>query len=170
MSVGGEHLDAPVFFDLSGRRWRRVCVVLGVAGVLAAALLYHALPLAWRHDTVPAYTAKQADGVEYRQVKDPSASLEPSAVVAAAGHTNTPVIGKGPLVRMLHVQKAADGSYASVMYADQPARHRRPGVEAARVLVGDPRDDGEAEVRQPQQQQRPGEHEVAAGRLPKEPP
>lgn len=126
----------PVFFDGGGRRWRVICALMFVllAGLSVAA--YLALPRAWQHAAVRPFDVPIAEGS--RQTADPADGLTPDAVSALAGRTNTPVIGKGPLVRVLHVRQLDDkpggSSYAAPLYSSLPAR---PLSDDERAIVTD---------------------------------
>lgn len=123
---------APIFFDHGGRRWKTVRFVLACLLVLAGIFLYFALPQAWHHDEVRPFNAPvPADSV---RVNDSSSGLSPSAVAALASKRNTPVIGSGPLVRVVHIQAAQTGKYATTLYSTQPAR---PLTGQEQDIIGD---------------------------------
>lgn len=121
--------NAPVFFDHGGRRWRKIRFVLLTLLLVVGFFLYYAVPKAWQHDQVTAFQNPKGPTVN---IADSSSGLSPAAIDAVAGKTNIPVIGKGPLVRIIHVQAetraknipttAPVKSYATILYGNQPAR------------------------------------------------
>lgn len=123
--------EAPIFFDHRGRRWKTVRLVLLIALAAVAAFLYLALPQVMGNDRITAFQEPAAGGVH---VADPSSGLTPSAVAATAGRVNTPVIGRGPLVRVLHVQTTDKGQFATSVYSGRPARAL---TDDERTVIGD---------------------------------
>ena len=99
--------DNQVFFDKTGRRWRvtkLLVFVLLVGGIL---LLYWLLPLSLAQINVPAFidTGHQAKISGDR-------SLSPDVLKAKIDATNAPLIGRGPLVRVVQVVKSRSGVVA----------------------------------------------------------
>lgn len=123
---------APVFFDGGGRRWKivRLIMLIGLAAALGG--LYVALPSAWRQPAVEPYRHHAALPAS---IHDPASGLSPAVVAASAGRTNTPVIGAGPLVRVVHALRRPDGIYLTPLYA--PAGQSRPAAPAEQEIIGD---------------------------------
>ncbi len=60
--------------------------------------------------------------------------MTPAEVAAVVGRTNTPVIGKGPLVRVVHVEASNNVTYASPLYGQTGAV---PLSSEERLIVGE---------------------------------
>lgn len=127
-----KHQGAPIFFDHNGRRWKTVRFVAYLVLVTLAVFLYMVLPEAWRHADIQPFNASKAPGA--MRITDSSSGLSPEAIAELAGRRNTPVIGNGPLVRVLHIQVTQDGKYATNLYSKHAAR---PLTHDEQVIVGD---------------------------------
>lgn len=91
--------DTPVFYDPTGRRWRWVKVI-GMLVLIVVAVLSAAV--------VPATLAWQQPGAD-RPVRasEKRPAESPEQIAAIMNSTNTPVIGDGPLVRVVRVEQEA---------------------------------------------------------------
>jgi biofilm PGA synthesis N-glycosyltransferase PgaC len=108
------HLEVPVFFDHKGKRWNKVRLVLLVVLVVIGGSAYWGIPkvLQLSHVQPMAVAATPGDA----KVKDAASGLSPDEVAALVNRKNTPVIGKGPLVRVVHIQETDHILYAVPLY------------------------------------------------------
>lgn len=93
--------EVPIFFDARGRRWRLVKLI--TAGLVSAAVagLLVVVPGVWSLQR-PGAPAADTDTVR-------TAGPTPEEVVSTMNAANTPVVGSGPLVRVLQVRAQAAG-------------------------------------------------------------
>jgi len=106
--------DAPVFFDDNGRRWKIICSVVGVFLLSLAVALYMVMPTVVEPQklTPMAVAATPGDAL----VKDSASGMSPTEVAAVVSRTNTPVIGTGALLRVVHIQEYNHTQYAVPLY------------------------------------------------------
>ncbi len=109
------NIGLPIFFDGGGRRWKKIRMLLASLLIITGLFLYFALPQAWGHGSLTPFNTPVSAATP--KVADPSSGLSPSAVAALASRTNTPVIGSGPLVRIVHVHRAQNGIFITPLYA-----------------------------------------------------
>jgi cellulose synthase/poly-beta-1,6-N-acetylglucosamine synthase-like glycosyltransferase/peptidoglycan/xylan/chitin deacetylase (PgdA/CDA1 family) len=109
---GGQCLRASekqIFFDKSGRRWKITKISFAALFIAAVLLINWLLPLSLAQIKVPAFLMSSTT-----KVKDPESSkISPDVLAGKVDSTNTPVIGAGPLVRVVRVVKN-EGKYISV--------------------------------------------------------
>lgn len=115
MAAKYAHREEPIFFDQKGRRWKRICIVFSILLLALAAFLYVTVPKIL--DIKPVQTYAPAAAVKTAAKVDDSASgLSPAEVAAVINQGNIPFIGKGPLLRVAHVQKQGNNTYAVPLY------------------------------------------------------
>lgn len=124
--------EAPIFFDHKGRRWRKIVTGLLVVLAVLAGFLYINIPQVLSSTPLAPYAGQATPGDA--MVKDSASAMSPSEIAAVAGRTNTPVIGQGPLVRIVHIQQANNTFYAAPLYTKTGAI---PLTQQERLIVGD---------------------------------
>lgn len=149
--------NLPIFFDHGGRRWKTIRLVVVSLLIAAGIFLYFALPQAWQHASVQPYqnfpntqsqTGQNNSGNQAATVVPASSSnnpsgLKPAEVASLASKTNTPVIGKGPLVRVSYVQRADNGVFLTPLYVKangqqvEVAKQTRYAAAAELPIIGD---------------------------------
>lgn len=127
-----KHVETPIFFDDKGRRWKKIRLVLLAFALLLAVAGYLTVPkILERHSVTPlAVAATPGDA----KVVNAAAGMTPAEIAAIVGRTNTPVIGKGPLVRVVHIQASNNVTYAAPLYGQTGAV---PLSSEERLIVGD---------------------------------
>jgi len=124
--------ESPVFFDDNGRRWKRIRLALGIFFLLIAAAAYLIIPKVLEPQTLTPLAVKATPGDS--QVKDAASGMSPAEIAAVISRSNTPVIGKGPLVRVVHIQESNRARYAVPLYG---ATGTMPLSEQELLMVGD---------------------------------
>jgi cellulose synthase/poly-beta-1,6-N-acetylglucosamine synthase-like glycosyltransferase/peptidoglycan/xylan/chitin deacetylase (PgdA/CDA1 family) len=127
-----KHTEAPIFYDNDGRRWKHIRRILLVLVVLLGVAAYLTLPKVMDIKKVTPMAVKATPGDA--KVADAASGLSPSEVAAVVSRTNTPVIGKGPLVRVVHIQNQGNTRYAVPLYAQTGTV---PLTTDERLVVGD---------------------------------
>lgn len=102
--------ETPIFFDKSGRRWKITENVIILLIALLGVAAYWLVPLALTARRPPSLsmTSAAADSPKAAEKETPSASH----LMDTLASKNTAVIGSGPLVRLIEVNRTAEGSYA----------------------------------------------------------
>ena len=126
------HTEAPIFFDHKGRRWNKVRFVLIMLLLTLTGSAYYALPKVLQLSPVQAMNVKATPGDA--KVVDTASGMSPAEVAAVVSRKNTPVIGKGPLVRIIHIQESDHIRYAVPLYAKTGAV---PLTKDELLIVGD---------------------------------
>jgi cellulose synthase/poly-beta-1,6-N-acetylglucosamine synthase-like glycosyltransferase/peptidoglycan/xylan/chitin deacetylase (PgdA/CDA1 family) len=115
--------DGPVFFDRGGKRWQRIrfaLITLALLVIVSASLLIPAMLRPTKQASFQASQLSQSQNLGY--VPDNTSKLSPEQLASQINQSNVPVIGAGPLVRVVHVQKAGDGQEIGVpIYSNQGA-------------------------------------------------
>jgi peptidoglycan-N-acetylglucosamine deacetylase len=106
--------EAPVFFDQNGRRWKTILTGLVAVCIIAGLFLYFTVPKILAHSQVTPLQAKATPGDAI--IADAASGMSPTEVAAIVSRTNTPVIGSGPLVRVVHIQAKGNVTYAVPLY------------------------------------------------------
>jgi cellulose synthase/poly-beta-1,6-N-acetylglucosamine synthase-like glycosyltransferase/peptidoglycan/xylan/chitin deacetylase (PgdA/CDA1 family) len=110
----------PVFFDDNGKRWKRIrflLIAFALLIVVAASLL---IPAMLRPAKLASFQSPTGQHLSY--VPDNTSKLSPQQITSQIDQSNVPVIGAGPLVRIVHLQKAGDGQEIGVpVYSNQAA-------------------------------------------------
>jgi cellulose synthase/poly-beta-1,6-N-acetylglucosamine synthase-like glycosyltransferase/peptidoglycan/xylan/chitin deacetylase (PgdA/CDA1 family) len=130
-----KHTEAPIFFDHKGRRWKKIRLVLFVSLLVLGAGAYVTVPQILDRNTVTPLAIAATPGDA--KVADSASGLTPTEVSALVGRTNTPVIGDGPLVQVVHVQPGGQNKnviYAVPLYSKTGAV---PLTVEERLVVGD---------------------------------
>lgn len=127
-----KHDEKPIFFDHKGRRWQKVSAVVLVFLAILTGFLYVNVPKLLADDNVVPLKVAATPGDA--KVKDGASGLSPEEIAALVGRTNTPVIGEGPLVRVVHLQMADNTYYATPVYSQTGSV---PLSEKERLMVGD---------------------------------
>jgi len=111
-----KHTEAPIFFDQKGRRWKTIRLGLIALLIVAGIFLYFSVPkVLGRAPVTPMNTrASAADAA----VSDSASGMSPSQIAAIVNRTNTPIIGDGPLVRVVHIQTVKNVMYAVPLYTN----------------------------------------------------
>lgn len=125
--------ERPVFFDNRGRRWHliRLFVLLVVVGLCLA--VYRVAPSVFSAEKVAAYRSPAGSRLSY--VPDNASDLSPAQISQQIDQSNVPVIGSGPLVRVVHIQHVGtDQAVAVPLYLNQAAEALTPDQVQA---VGD---------------------------------
>src|ERR1044072_5719916 len=105
-----KHNEAPIFYDDKGRRWKHIRRALVVLALVVGAGGYVVVPQVLEaHKVTPLSVASTPGDAK---VADSASGMSPSEVAAVVSRTNTPVIGKGPLVRVVHIQAQGNTRYA----------------------------------------------------------
>lgn len=130
-----KHSEAPIFFDHKGRRWKKIRLALFTLLVAVGVGGYFVVPEIFeRSDVTPlAVAATPGDA----KVSDSASGLSPAEVAAVVGRTNTPVIGEGSLVRVVHIQPGSTNKnviYAVPLYNQTGAM---PLTAEERLIIGD---------------------------------
>lgn len=100
-SAGKQEL--PIFFDVTGKRWSRLRFwTVGIFAIFLSIVLWES------------YRVSSVE--DFQRI--PDASLDAGMLVTEISHTNIPVIGEGPLVRVVKVT----GSTVKDLYRNTPAR------------------------------------------------
>ena len=94
-----------------------------LAGVLIPAML--------RPAKLAAFQSPSGQNLSY--VPDNTAKLSPQQIDSVIDQTNVPVIGTGPLVRVVHVQTAGDGQKIAVPIYSRQAAEALTGAQAQAV-------------------------------------
>lgn len=110
--------DIPVFFDKNGKRWVKTKIVVLFVLAMAAVLISWAIPQVLHTKQVNAYESASPAPLE--------GTVVPGVLVASVDElakrlssTNTPVIGKGSLVRMVRIMP-----YQGAQYGVDPFTNR----------------------------------------------
>ena len=104
-------VDTPVFYDKSGKRWRITKIIGTICIIGLLAFLTWAIPQLLAHRRVVLFqdnlTNASSSGVlsNYQ-------SPEPTELASQLSRLNVPVIGNGPLVRLVAVQKSGQKDVA----------------------------------------------------------
>lgn len=126
-----KHAEAPVFYDDNGRRWKRICLIVGTVLFSLTALLYILVPKVLESQQLTPLAVKATPGDA--KVKDAASGMSPTEIAAVVSRTNTPVIGNGPLVRMVHIQESNHTRYAVPLYSQTGTL---PLTEEEQLIVG----------------------------------
>jgi len=110
-----EKQETPIFYDQKGGRWKKIRLAIFGVVVLLALALYLTVPRALKNEPVPAYAPAAAVKTAVK-VDDSASGMSPAEIAAVVNQSNTPVIGKGPLVRVVHVQPQNNILYAVPLY------------------------------------------------------
>ncbi len=103
--------EVPVFYDSNGKRWVKTKIVVLFILAIAAVLISWAIPQILHTKQVNAFQSSQPSGLTQTIVSDlPAVSAEQLA--ENLSRTNTPVIGKGSLVRMVRIATYQGNQYA----------------------------------------------------------
>lgn len=113
-SAGATVPEAPVFFDQNGRRWKTVLAIVLIILLFLGLFLYVTVPKMLAHTTVTPLQIAATPGD--RAVSDTASGLSPTEVATIVSRTNTPIIGDGPLVRVVHIQTVKNTTYAVPLY------------------------------------------------------
>lgn len=124
--------EAPVFFDDNGRRWKKICLVVGVVLLALAVLAYVLIPKALQPQQLTPMSVKATPGDA--KVNDAASGMSPAEIAAVVSRTNMPVIGSGPLVRVVHIQENNHTRYAVPLYS---ATGTMPLTEGEQLIIGD---------------------------------
>jgi biofilm PGA synthesis N-glycosyltransferase PgaC len=112
--------ERPVFFDDNGTRWRRIRFLLLACAVLIVLAASLVIPAMLRPAKLVSFQSPANGRLSY--VPDSISKLPPQRIAQEIDQSNVPVIGSGPLVRVVHIQKAGDGqAIAAPIYSDQAA-------------------------------------------------
>ena len=107
--------EAPVFYDHRGRRWKTLRFSILTILVAAALFLYVTVPKVLSQ--VPVTPLKVAPTPGDAKISDSASGMSPGEIDSIVSRTNTPVIGDGPLIRVVHVQTVNNTTYAVPVYA-----------------------------------------------------
>ncbi len=113
-SVSSLLAEAPVFFDQKGRRWKTIRASLVALLIAGGIFMYLTVPKILDHTAVTAMNTKATPGDA--AITDSASGMSPTEVAAIVSRTNTPVIGTGPLVRVVHIQTKNNVTYAVPLY------------------------------------------------------
>lgn len=103
--------ELPIFFDVTGRRWRRLKLwLVSIFVVLLGVALWEGYRVSSLED--------------FQHI--PGANVDAGSLASEISHTNVPVIGEGPLVRVVQVT----GSTIKDLYRDTPTRQLSPADQA----------------------------------------
>lgn len=127
-----KHTESPVFFDDNGRRWKRIRLALGTLFLIIAIAAYLIIPKILEPQNLTPLAVKATPGDS--QVEDSASGLSPSEIAAVINRSNTPVIGDGPLVRVVHIQQSNHTNYAVPLYSKTGTM---PLTEQEQLMVGD---------------------------------
>lgn len=111
MQNSGDRDETPVFFDRSGARWKYVKIAILLVACLIVALLFWIIPpvLADRH--ISTFQQKALPG-QGQNIPNYRSQSDPRAFALELYRSNTPVIGKGPFVRVVEVVEHTTGNVA----------------------------------------------------------
>lgn len=112
--------EAPIFFDQKGRRWKTIRFGLVTLLIIAGVFLYLTVPKVFSRSEVTPMKTMATPGDA--NISDSASGLSPSEVATIVNRTNTPVIGTGPLVRVVHIQTAKNVMYAMPLYTTTGAQ------------------------------------------------
>jgi biofilm PGA synthesis N-glycosyltransferase PgaC len=126
------HTEAPIFFDHKGRRWNKIRFILVVLALAVGGSVYYLAPKVLDHSSVQPMKVAATPGDA--QVADSASGMSPAEITALISRKNTPVIGKGPLVRMIHIQVSGHVKYAVPLYAKTGAV---PLTSDEQLIIGD---------------------------------
>lgn len=108
--------ETPIFYDQKGNRWKNIRRVVLALLILLAVGLYITVPRALDEKTVNAY-APPAALKTAAKVDDATSGMSPAEIAAIVNRSNTPVIGTGSLVRIVHIQTQNNIQYAVPLYS-----------------------------------------------------
>lgn len=108
-------MEKPIFFDGSGRRWFYVKLVSLVVGLLVLAGGAWLIPQMTHPAALPPFPLTTDAKVDM----DPPADIPVPQLVEQLNSTHTPVIGKGPLVRVVHVESTDGRAQATEVYTNR---------------------------------------------------
>jgi cellulose synthase/poly-beta-1,6-N-acetylglucosamine synthase-like glycosyltransferase/peptidoglycan/xylan/chitin deacetylase (PgdA/CDA1 family) len=104
--------NVPVFFDGSGWRWKIVKTITIIALILSIVFLRWIIPLALEKTKVP----KLYPGSAVTYKKNISTNTSPDYLAEKLSTLNTPVIGAGPLLRVVKVAQTQKNKVAVDLY------------------------------------------------------
>lgn len=111
MTLSRDNSESPIFYDKSGKRWEETKLVLTLLAICLIVFLVWITPqiLANRRAV---FSQNPESFASSTRAPFSANSRTPVALADELSKSNTPVIGKGPLVRVVSVKKVA-GQYAA---------------------------------------------------------
>lgn len=131
-------MGAQIFYDQSGRRWKRIQVsifLLIVSTVTSFALL---LPTIFKNVAVQQYPQLGDVSAVSLPRAEPSTKL-PAEIAYAVEQDDIQVIGEGPLLRVTKIQETDKGAYLFDVYTGRATRYvdssERPTVQDDQLII-----------------------------------
>jgi cellulose synthase/poly-beta-1,6-N-acetylglucosamine synthase-like glycosyltransferase/peptidoglycan/xylan/chitin deacetylase (PgdA/CDA1 family) len=105
--------NVPVFFDGSGWRWRIIKTITIIALILSLIFLIWIVPLALEKTKVP----KLYPGTPVTYRDNVNINISPDYLAEKLSTLNTPIIGAGPLIRVVKVTQTQNNKFALDLYS-----------------------------------------------------
>jgi biofilm PGA synthesis N-glycosyltransferase PgaC len=119
--VEKETRENQVFSDPSGRRWRWVQFVIALIIATAAMFLIFTLPLTFSNPTLPLFQAQASASPPEQHVLDPK-TFSTEQLAYSLRQQHTPVIGDGPLIRVVKIIQLQNGAFAVDPFTGAPTK------------------------------------------------
>lgn len=127
--------ETPIFFDKSGRRWRITENVIVLLVTIVGVTSYWIIPKILAPRLPPSLIASQAVATASTSKETAESAPTVEYLTDSVASKNTAVVGSGPLVRLIRVEKVSQDTYANDPFSNQ--RLQKLSAEDQRFINGD---------------------------------